>query len=83
MRDTQKIIEVDRTVKEQCVLTKEEIVSYQVNKSERTINVEVKLFSNDTDIVRTESYRFFSNDFIDNPTDSDLWALIDAKRNKG
>ena len=80
MRETNKIISIDRTYKEDVVLNKEEIAKYIVDKRNQTITVNVRLSGDETSIVETETYRFFSNDFINEPNEDDLWFLIDNKR---
>jgi hypothetical protein len=80
MRETNKIISIDRTYKEDVVLNKEEIAKYTVDKRNQTITVDVRLSGDETSIVETETYRFFSNDFINEPNEYDLWLLIDNKR---
>jgi len=80
MRKTNKVISVDRTYKEDVVLNKEEIAKYIVDKGNQTITVDVRLSGDETSIVVTETYRFFSNDFINEPNEEDLWLLIDKKR---
>ena len=83
IRNTVKKISVDRTIKEEVLLTKEEITKYAVDKRSRNIEVEVRLTGEDTSRVETETYRFFSSDFINEPTEVDLWQLIDKKRSDG
>ena len=80
MRETNKVISIDRTYKEDVVLNKEEIAKYIVDKRNQTITVDVRLSGDETSIVETETYRFFSNDFINEPNEDDLWFLIDNKR---
>lgn len=80
MRQTNKIIKVDRTVQEEVMLNNEEIIRYVVDKRNRNIIVDVRLTGDDTSIVETETHRFFSNEFIDEPTEEELWGLIDSKR---
>lgn len=80
MRQTEKVITVDRTVQEDVVLNKEEITKYTVDKRNQSIVVEVRLTGDDTSLVDTETHRFFSNDFISEPTEKELWGLIDSKR---
>lgn len=80
MRQTEKVITVDRTVQEDIVLNKEEITKYTVDKRNQSIVVEVRLTGDDTSLVDTETHRFFSNDFISEPTEEELWGLIDSKR---
>jgi len=83
IRNTVKKISVDRTIKEEVLLTKEEITKYTVDKRSRNIEIEVRLTGEDTSRVETETYRFFSSDFINEPTEVDLWQLIDKKRSDG
>jgi hypothetical protein len=83
MRETNKIISIDRTYKEDVVLNKEEIAKYIVDKRNQTITVDVRLSGDETSIVETETYRFFSNNFINDPNEDDLWLLIDNKRSDG
>lgn len=83
IRDTVKKISVDRTIKEEVLLTKEEITKYAVDKRSRNIEIEVRLTGEETSRVETETYRFFSSDFINEPTEVDLWQLIDKKRSDG
>lgn len=80
MRQTNKIIKVDRTVQEEVMLNNEEIIRYVVDKRNRNIIVDVRLTGDDTSIVETETHRFFSNDFVSEPTEEELWGLIDSKR---
>lgn len=80
MRITHKVISIDRTVQEEIILNKEEITKYTVDKQSKNITVEVKLTGNETNRVETETYRFFSSDFINEPTETDLWQLVDKKR---
>ena len=80
IRQTEKVITVDRTVQEDVVLNKEEITKYTVDKRNQSIVVEVRLTGDDTNRVETETYRFFSSDFINEPTETDLWQLVDKKR---
>lgn len=80
MRQTEKIITVDKTVQEEVKLTREEITKYTVDKRSRNIEIEVRLTGEGTSRVETETYRFFSSDFINEPTEVDLWQLIDKKR---
>jgi len=80
IRNTVKKISVDRTIKEEVLLTKEEITKYAVDKRSRNIEIEVRLTGEETSRVETETYRFFSSDFINEPTEVDLWQLIDKKR---
>lgn len=80
MRQTNKIIKVDRTVQEEVMLNNEEIIRYVVDKRNRNIIVDVRLTGDDTSIVETETHRFFSNEFISEPTEEELWGLIDSKR---
>jgi len=80
MRETNKVISIDRTYKEDVVLNKEEIAKYIVDKRNQTITVDVRLSGDETSIVETETYRFFSNNFINEPNEDDLWFLIDNKR---
>lgn len=80
IRNTVKKISVDRTIKEEVLLTKEEITKYTVDKRSRNIEIEVRLTGEDTSRVETETYRFFSSDFINEPTETDLWQLVDKKR---
>lgn len=80
MRETNKVISIDRTYKEDVVLNNEEIAKYTVDKRNQTITVDVRLSGDETSIVETETYRFFSNDFINEPNEEELWQLIDKKR---
>ena len=80
IRNTVKKISVDRTIKEEVLLTKEEITKYTVDKRNQNIEVEVRMTGEDTSLVETETYRFFSSDFINEPTETDLWQLVDKKR---
>jgi len=80
IRQTEKLITVDRTVKEDVVLNKEEITKYTVDKRNQSIVVEVRLTGDDTSLVETETHRFFSSDFISQPTEDELWQLVDKKR---
>ena len=68
MRDTEKIILVDRTVQEEVTLNKEEIAKYEVDKRNRNITIEIRLTGSETSRVETETYRFFSADYINEPT---------------
>jgi len=80
IRQTEKVITVDRTVQEDVVLNKEEITKYTVDKRNQSIVVEVRLTGDDTNRVETETHRFFSSDFISQPTEEELWQLVDKKR---
>ncbi|MDN6290231.1 MAG: hypothetical protein L0J63_08060 [Tetragenococcus koreensis] len=79
----EKTIYVDKTVQEEVLLTQEEISKYEVDKRGKNITVEVRLTGENTNRVETETYRFFSSDFINEPTETDLWQLIDKKRSDG
>lgn len=83
IRETTKVITVDKTVQEEVTLTKEEIIKYTVDKRNQNIEVEVRMTGEDTSRVETETYRFFSNDFINEPKEIELWQLIDKKRSDG
>lgn len=80
IRQTEKVITVDRTVQEDVVLNKEEITKYTVDKRNQSIVVEVRLTGDDTSMVDTETHRFFSSAFVNEPTEEELWQLIDSKR---
>ena len=80
MRETERIIEVDKVVKEEALLNKEEITSYTVDKRNQRITIELRLSGDDTRYVETEVHRFFSGQFVNEPTEEDLWKLIDEKR---
>ena len=80
IRQTEKVITVDKTVQEEVTLNKEEITKYTVDKRNQSIVVEVRLTGDDTSLVDTETHRFFSSDFISQPTEEELWQLIDSKR---
>lgn len=80
MRDTERLIEVDKVVKEDVLLNKEEITSYTVDKRNQRITIELQLSGDDTRYVETEVHRFFSGQFMSEPTEEDLWELIDEKR---
>lgn len=80
IRETKKIIMIDRTVQEEVVLNKEEISEYSVDIRNQNITVTVRYTGDETSRVETDTYRFFSNDYIDEPTKEDLWQLIDKKR---
>lgn len=80
IRDTKKIIKVDRTIQEEVLLNEEEITKYTVDKREQSILIEVRLTGDETSRVDTETYRFFTSDFINEPTEADLWQLVDKKR---
>ena len=80
MRDAEKTILVDRTVQDEVILNKEEIAKYEVDKRNQNITIEIRLTGNETSRVETETYRFFSSDFIAAPTEKELWQLVDTKR---
>jgi len=80
IRQTEKVITVDRTVQEEITLTKEEITKYTIDKRNRSIEIELRLTGDDTNRVETETHRFFSSDFISQPTEDELWQLVDKKR---
>ena len=80
MRETEKTILVDRTVQDEVILNKEEIAKYEVDKRNQNITIEIRLTGNETSRVETETYRFFSSDFIAAPTEKELWQLVDTKR---
>ena len=80
MRETERLIEVDKVVKEDVLLNREEITSYTVDKRNQRITIELQLSGYDTRYVETEVHRFFSGQFINEPTEEDLWELIDEKR---
>lgn len=80
MRRTNKVVKVNVTVEEEVLLNNEEIIRYVVDKRNQTLIVDVRLTGDDTSIVETETHRFFSNEFVDEPTEEDLWKLIDSKR---
>lgn len=80
MRETHKVISVDRTIQEEITLTNEDITKYTVDKRNRSIEIELRLTGEDTNRVETETHRFFSSDFISQPTEDELWQLVDKKR---
>ena len=80
MRETERLIEVDKVVKEDVLLNREEITYYTVDKRNQRITIELQLSGDDTRYVETEVHRFFSGQFINEPTEEDLWELIDEKR---
>ena len=80
MRETERLIEVDKVVKEEILLNREEITSYAVDKRNQRITIELQLSGDDTQYVETEVHRFFSSQFINEPTEEDLWEMIDEKR---
>lgn len=80
MRETHKVISVDRTIQEEITLTNEDITKYTVDKCNRSIEIELRLTGEDTNRVETETHRFFSSDFISQPTEDELWQLVDKKR---
>lgn len=80
IRQTKKIITVDKTVQEEVALNKEEITKYTVDKRNQNIVVEVRLTGDDTSLVDTETHWFFGSAFINEPAEEDLWKLIDKKR---
>lgn len=80
MRETERLIEVDKVVKEEILLNREEITSYAVDKRNQRITIELQLSGDDTQYVETEVHRFFSGQFINEPTEEDLWEMIDRKR---
>lgn len=80
IRETKKTIIIDRTVQEEVVLNKEEISEYAVDIRNKNITVVVRFTGDETGRVETETYRFFSNDYIDEPTEENLWQLVDKKR---
>ena len=80
MRETERLIEVDKVVKEDVLLNREEITSYTVDKRNQRITIELQLSGDDTRYVETEVHRFFSGQFIKEPTEEDLWKLVDEKR---
>lgn len=80
MRETSRVIYVDKTIKEEVSLNKEEISKYIIDKRSKNITVEVRLTGDDTSRVETETHRFFNNDYKDEPTENELWELIDKKR---
>lgn len=80
MRKTERLIEVDKLIKEEVLLNKEEITSYTVDKLNQRITIELQLSGDDTSIVEMETHRFFSEDFVNEPTEEELWGMIDSKR---
>lgn len=80
MRETERLIEVDKVVKEEILLNREEITSYAVDKRNQRITIELQLSGDETQYVETEVHRFFSGQFIHEPTEKDLWEMIDEKR---
>ena len=80
MRETERLIEVDKVIKEDVLLNREEITYYTVDKHNQRITIELQLSGDDTRYVETEVHRFFSGQFINEPTEEDLWELIDEKR---
>ena len=79
-RPTERFIKIDTVVQEEVLLNREEITSYTVDKKNQTIKVEVTLTGDDTNLINTETHLFFSHSFISEPTEEDLWKLIDTKR---
>ena len=79
MRETERLIEVDKVVKEDVLLNREEITSYTVDKRNQRITIELQLSGDDTRYVETEVHRVFSGQFINEPNEEDLWELIDEK----
>lgn len=71
---------VDRTIQEEVLLNREEITKYTIDKKNKTMTVEITLTGDSTSLVDTETHRFFSDDFIGEPTELELWNLIDKKR---
>ena len=80
MRETERLIEVDKVVKVDVLLNREEITSYTVDKRNQRVTIELQLSGVDTRYVETEVHRFFSGQFVNEPTEEDLWELIDEKR---
>ena len=80
MRETERLIEVDKVIKEDVLLNREEITYYTADKHNQRITIELQLSGDDTRYVETEAHRFFSGQFINEPTEEDLWELIDEKR---
>lgn len=80
MRDLNKVIEITETKVIEKTLTTEEIATYSVNKSAKTISVDVKQKSSDSETTVTEIYDFGGDDYLENPTENDLWKIIDRKR---
>ena len=80
MREKERLIEGDKVVKEDVLLNREEITSYTVDKRNQRITIELQLSGDDTRYVETEVHRFFSGQFMNEPTEDDLWELIDEKR---
>lgn len=79
MREIEHHIEVDKIVKEEVVLTKERISSYTVDKDRQEIKVKVTQYSDENSYVKEENHYFYSSEYIENPTENDLWELIDKK----
>ena len=71
MRETERLIEVDKVVKEDVLLNREEITSYTVDKRNQRITIELQLTGDDTRYVETEVHRFFSSQFMNEPTEED------------
>ena len=80
MRETERLIKVDKVIKEDVLLNREEITSYTVDKRNQRITIELQLSGDGTQYVETEVHRFFSGQFVNEPTEEDLWELIDEKR---
>lgn len=80
MRSTDKTIEVLENVLVEKKITKESISSFTSDKTMRTMTVNVDLLTANKEVVENEIYYFDETNFIDFPSESDLWIAIDEKR---
>lgn len=78
MRRNNKIIQMQQIVDVQT--TNEDIANYYVNKNNKIINVTVSLFDEELSFLLNEYYTFGENEYVENPTEMQLWSLVDEQR---
>lgn len=80
LREINKIFEINETKIVKKVASKEVITSFSVDNVERHITVWVDLLDDDQVKIKSESYYFGHDVFMENPTEDYLWGLIDEER---
>lgn len=81
MRNINESVEVTYNVTSEKIAIKETIVSYTVNKKSLFLEVRVEFLDNVGNAVKNEDFYFTGDKYRENPSENEIWTMIDDFRN--
>lgn len=81
MREVNKVVQIEENAVVNKVITKEEIVSFTSDSKLGLLSVSIEMRAEDDTIAKVETHYFSGEDYVRNPSELELWSLIDKIRN--